>query len=143
MSYNKFPWVNTHGFNLDWVIETVKSLQSTVENFVTTDFETKTNVTDNRKLSENGNFTGTLDSRSLSSIFTDIDKKLYIDGDLLGTWFGDSHDKIVGDIANSLLLSQTMIDAINARESIGLIYDGKQFPYDDMILTTIIDGGVF
>lgn len=105
--------------------------------------EYSSNITNIRKLSENGDFTGLINGISVTEILSDIAKKLYIDGDFLGTWEGDTHEKIIGDIANSLLLSQTMIDAINARESIGLIYDGKQFPYDDVDIITIIDGGVF
>lgn len=69
-------------------------------------------------------------------------RKLSENGDFAGTWFGDTYTKITTDIAESLLLSQTMIDAINARESIGLIYDGDTFPYIDGIDVTI-DGGVF
>lgn len=62
---NKFPWTNLHGFNLDWVIETVKSYTEKVDDLlgqIDTLFDTyekKNNLTNARKLSETGNFTGT------------------------------------------------------------------------------------
>lgn len=67
---NKFPWSNMHGFNLDWIIETVKANNTKVENLEkkVDDFEeqtaelyeTKENISEVRKLSNDGDFTGTL-----------------------------------------------------------------------------------
>ncbi len=122
MSYNKYPWSNFHGFNLDWVIDTVKECKEMVDGVIeevesiVDDYVTKDELTNKRRLSKLADFTG--------------------------TWFGDTHTKIVNEIEESKQLSQTLIDAINARESIGLIYDGKTFPFVDP-LQTIIDGGVF
>lgn len=66
MSFNKFPWSNLHGFNLDWVIQTVQECKSTVDgiveevNGIFEKYVTKENLTNTRKLSESGDFTGTL-----------------------------------------------------------------------------------
>lgn len=79
MSYNKFPWTNMHGFNLDWVIETVKSYVGKVDELEQElqefdgKYETKENITSNRKLSETGDFTGTLDGEPVSQVLSDIE----------------------------------------------------------------------
>lgn len=78
--------------------------------------EDSENITVNRKLSSLGNFSGTLLGRTILSIFTDIN--------------------------NALSLSQTIIDMVNDRESIGTIYDGGSFLETDPPTITI-EGGLF
>lgn len=80
-SFNKFPWTNLHGFNLDWVIETVKSYVSKVDELseeisdISNTYETKDNITNNRKLSTIGDFTGTLcnSQKTACEVVTEID----------------------------------------------------------------------
>lgn len=80
MNYNKFPWTNFHGFNLDWVIEKVQeciSRVTTVEDTVSgfpDIYETQENITTNRKLSESGDFTGTLNGETIASVNNRIDE---------------------------------------------------------------------
>lgn len=120
MSYNKFPWTNTHGFNLDWIIETVKSTVTTVDvlsqeiDDISNTYETINNITTKRKLSPSGDFTGTWDGESKTSMELKID--------------------------DSYALSMAIMDAINAREAIGLIYDGGLIPFGEPI-DRVIDGG--
>ena len=77
--YNKFPWVNTHGFNLNWVIETVKECKATVDGIVEevanifNNYVTKDDLTNTRKLSENGDFTGTWDGEKQIDVVSGID----------------------------------------------------------------------
>jgi hypothetical protein len=79
MSYNKFPWTNMHGFNLDWVIETVQDCLSKVTSFgteienISYTYETKENITNSRKLSTSGDFTGTIHGQQASLILAEID----------------------------------------------------------------------
>lgn len=70
----------------------------------------------NRKLSATGDFTGTLNGKTLDCVFTSI--------------------------ADSLTLSKTLIDNINARIGIGGVYDGGNFTETDPPTLTI-DGGEF
>ena len=117
----KFPWSNFHGFNLDWVINTVKEIQESVENFVSQDFETKTNITINRKLDNNANFTG--------------------------TWFGKSYNYIVGLISKNeaninvnndkiVLLTEQFEDGAT-----GVVIDCGNF--NDTEINRMYDGGVW
>jgi hypothetical protein len=75
MSFNKFPWTNFHGFNLDWVIEKVKECVAAVESFaeeianIGATYETKQNITSVRKLSPTGNFTGTWKGKAFENVF--------------------------------------------------------------------------
>lgn len=79
MSYNKFPWTNMHGFNLDWVIQTVEDCKQKVDgiveevNGIFEKYVTKTDLTSNRKLSESGDFTGTWFSKTYSYVFGKVD----------------------------------------------------------------------
>lgn len=118
----KYPWSNFHGMNLDWIVETVEYCKTKVDEFAQAiiDFpvlyEKKDDITNKRKLSPSGDFTG--------------------------TWFTDTHSKITTDISTLEANYSTITDAINNRETFGLIYDGKIFPFTEDI-ETIIDGGVF
>lgn len=78
--------------------------------------EDKTNLTNKRKLSPNGDFSGTLLGESIFNVFSDIE--------------------------NSLSLSETLIEMVNNRESIGTIYDGGDFVNTEPPTITI-DGGTF
>lgn len=117
---NKFPWTNFHGFNLDWVIKKVQDCVEAVESFGETianigaTYETKDNITTQRKLSSSGNFTG--------------------------TWNGEKQSKIRGDIDNnrsqiSFLASQF------ADGATGLVIDGGFF--DESGIKKNYNGGYF
>jgi hypothetical protein len=78
--------------------------------------EYSADITNKRKLSPTGDFTGTLRQRTLDAIFADIN--------------------------NSLSLCNTLIDMVNHRESIGTIYDGGPFlDVEPPVIT--IEGGLF
>lgn len=119
-SKNKFPWTNMHGFNLDWVIETVKSYTSKVDELDTEiqdigeTYETKENITVKRQLSEKGNFTG--------------------------TWFDNTFTTVYTMILSALELSEEIRDKLNSNESIEYVVDGGI--YGDTTPPTIeFDGG--
>lgn len=118
--FNKTPWTNLHGFNLDWVIKKVQecvaavaSLTEDIANISDT-YETKDNITTQRKLSNSGNFTG--------------------------TWNGEKQTKMRGDINNnrsqiSFLASQF------ADGATGLVIDGGFF--DESGIKKNYNGGFF
>lgn len=93
------------------VVEEVNTFQTQINGL-----ESSSSITNNRKLSTTGNFTGTLNSVSLSKLF--------------------------GDISNALTLSNTLIEMVNNRESVGTIYDGGNF-IDTVPPTYTIEGGTF
>lgn len=107
---------------MDEVIDYVNKMQSQIDSFSKTFLnllakkEDSSNITNNRKLSAKGDFTGTLMGRTLMSIFADI--------------------------RDSLSLCKTLIDMVNHRESIGTIYDGGFF-VETTPPTFIIEGGLF
>lgn len=120
MSFNKFPWTNLHGFNLDWVIETVKSYTSKVdelaqeiEDFSDT-YETKVNITNARKLSPSGNFTG--------------------------TWFGKTFTKIFGKVDDNADMIEYLTNQFSDGRT-GLVIDGGFF--EETGIDKNYDGGVF
>lgn len=78
--------------------------------------EDSINISNSRKLSPNGDFTGTITGKSQESVFADID--------------------------DALSLTEDLIESINNRESIGLIYDGGSY-LDTEPPTNILDGGVY
>ena len=73
--YNKYPWTNYHNANLYWVIETVKECEKKVKDFeneigaIPETYETKQNITNNRKLSSSGNFTGKWNGKTFTEVF--------------------------------------------------------------------------
>lgn len=69
-------------------------------------------------------------------------RKLSADGDFTGTLAGKTLDCIFTAIADSLTLSKTLIDDINHRVSIGIIVDGGLFTETDPP-TLVVDGGEF
>jgi len=79
MSFKKFPWTDMHGFNLDWVIETVKSYTSKVDELgqeiqdISDTYETKENITNSRKLSPSGNFTGKWNGKTYTEFYGEVD----------------------------------------------------------------------
>lgn len=80
MSYNKFPWTNLHGFNLNWVIEKVQECVTAVQSFgqaiadIPLIYETKQNITNARKLSPSGNFTGKWNGKTYTQVFSKVDQ---------------------------------------------------------------------
>lgn len=120
MSWNKYPWSNFHGFNLDWVIETVKDCKETVENIVEEvnnifkEYVTKEDLTNNRKLDEKGDFTGTWEGENYTHVFGKVD---------------DNTDKIE-------YLTEQFTDG-----QTGLVIDGGFF--EDTGIKKNYDGGVF
>jgi hypothetical protein len=118
--------------------------------------EYSADITNKRKLSPTGDFTGTLRQRTLDSIFRILDdeplkeysaditnkRKLSPTGDFTGTLRQRTLDAIFADINNSLSLCNTLIDMVNHRESIGTIYDGGPFlDVEPPVIT--IEGGLF
>lgn len=66
MKQYKWPYTNYHDLNLDWILETVKACKENVEGIIDEvqnilkNFVTKEELTNERKLSSIGDFTGTL-----------------------------------------------------------------------------------
>lgn len=77
------------------------------------------------------------------SIFLSVSRKLSKNGDFSGTLLGRTIFSVFADINNSLSLVTTLISMVNGRESIGMIYDGGAF--NDLIVPPIIiiEGGIF
>lgn len=79
MTFNKFPWTDFHGFNLEWVIKTVQECLETVKKFgeeiasFPEIYETKEDVTSSRKLSTTGDFTGSWNGNSFVTVFGKVD----------------------------------------------------------------------
>lgn len=121
-NFNKFPWTNLHGFNLDWVIEKVKECISTVESMAQAiaefpaKYETKENITTARKLSPTGNFTG--------------------------TWFGEEKSSIDAKILEGLTNYQMLINYLIANPQLAwIIWDGGFF--NTPVTGEPLDGGEF
>lgn len=127
--------------------------------------ELSSNITTNRKLSELGNFTGSLNGESVTSVLANIDsiesnidvvesnvalkenslnitniRKLDNTGNFTGKINGKTTTQVLADIDSSLSLANTLISLVNARESIGTIYDGGSFSETS---TPTIEGGTF
>lgn len=121
-TWNKFPWSNMHGFNMDWLIETVQECKSLVDGIVEEvnnifgKYVTKDELTTQRKLSESGDFTG--------------------------TWFGNTWTYVLSLINDSLSFSKSVADAINNRDYYDGVFDGGLFT-DPAEYDTEIDGGVW
>lgn len=105
MSYNKFPWTNFHGFNLDWVIETVQECKSIVDgiveevNNIFENYVTKKDLESNRKLSDKGDFTG--------------------------TWYQETKSSVDARINNGQNLYQNVIDLIQSNPELNIeTFDG-------------------
>ena len=77
--FNKTPWTNLHGFNLEWVIKKVQECVAAVESLtdnianISDTYETKDNITNARKLSPTGNFTGTWNGEKQTTMRANID----------------------------------------------------------------------
>jgi hypothetical protein len=110
-------------------------------------------ITNNRKLSPDGNFTGKLEGRTTKTVLADLDKKEYKDtitynrklspqGVFTGKLANRSVTQVLIDISDSLSLAKTIIHDVNNRESIGTIYDGGYF-LDTVPITYSIEGGLF
>lgn len=119
-NFNKFPWTNLHGFNLDWVIETVKSFVSKVDELaaeivnIPKIYETKENITNKRKLSPTGNFTG--------------------------TWQGETYTKVFGKVDNNNDLIEYLTNQFSDGQT-GLVIDGGFF--EETGISRNYNGGVF
>lgn len=120
MSFNKFPWTNLHGFNLDWVIETVKSYVSKVDELeedikvIDDTYEKKETITVERKLSPTGNFSG--------------------------TWFGNTFSKVFGKVDSNTDQIEYLTNQFSDGRT-GLVIDGGFF--EQTGIDKNYDGGVF
>lgn len=120
MSFNKFPWSNMHGFNLDWVIEKVQECISAVQSFgqaiadIPKIYETKDNITNARKLSPSGNFTGTWQGNTFTKVFGKVDTN----NDLIHYLTNQFSDGRTGLVIDGGFFEQTGIDKN---------YDGGRF----------------
>jgi hypothetical protein len=83
-----------------------------------------------------------LNTRKENSIDITTKRKLSPSGDFTGTLTGFTQVKVFSDINNALSLSQTLIDMVNDRESIGTIYDGGNY-VDTEPPTITIEGGLY
>lgn len=101
--------------SLNKCIDQININMGDIEN-IKNDYVTKIDLEENRHLSPNGDFTGTIKGKKIDCIFTAI--------------------------ADAISLSKTLIDDINARVSIGGVYDGGSFT-DTEPPTLTIDGGTF
>lgn len=122
-----------HGFNLDWVIETIIDLKTQVEEFVSQDFETKTFITNNRKLSEDGNLTGKIQGVDSSEYLTKT-------GDFKGTIHSKDSSELIAEVDSNgdqiAYLTNQFADG-----QTGLVVDGGFFGDDE--IDKNYDGGVW
>lgn len=111
-NFNKFPWTNLHGFNLDWVIEKVKECVAAVESMAQaiaefpSKYETKENITTARKLSPTGNFTGTWQGETYTKVFGKVDTN----NDLINYLTNQFSDGRTGLVIDGGFFEQTGID---------------------------------
>lgn len=96
-------------------VNEVIELANTVDGKITKK-EDSDNITNNRKLSPTGVFSGWLLTKSVATVLMEL--------------------------ADALTLSQTLIGMVNDRESIGTIYDGGYF-LDTVPPVITIEGGLF
>jgi predicted metal-dependent hydrolase len=81
--FEQFPYTNFHNLNLDWILKTMKEYVATVEALkeeidkINKEFpniyEKSVTITNNRKLSPKGDFTGTIHGRSALTTIAQID----------------------------------------------------------------------
>jgi len=77
---NNYPYTNFHDLNLDWILSKIQENDSVISTMKTevdtfpTNYEKSYNITSNRKLSENGNFTGDICNRDSFLTISQIDK---------------------------------------------------------------------
>lgn len=109
-------------------IDYINSLQSQLDAK-----EDSENITNNRKLSETGNFTGTW----FGETFQEMKLK---DGNFTGTWFNDTKTNMDAKDELSLTLYQQVIDLLNGNPEYGItVVDGGFYASPDA--PTIIDNG--
>lgn len=153
--FEQFPYTNFHELNLDWVLQKLKAwenelaaLEALMSQYVKND-----DITNNRKLSPSGNFTGTINGVPAKKITDWLPKLEYSEnitnerklspvGDFTGTIRGRTTLQVLSDISDSLSLSHTLINLVNDRESIGTIYDGGYFLETEPPIISI-EGGLF
>jgi hypothetical protein len=117
--FEQFPYTNYHDLNLDWVLKVIKELQAAIANIkpateALKDYEKSATITEQRKLSPTGNFTGTIAGRAASLILSGI----------------DSNRNQINYIANQFSDGQT-----------GLVIDGGFF--EDSGIRRNYNGGMF
>lgn len=76
--FEQFPYTNFHEINLDWVLQKLKEWDGQIQQFAVTleamkDYEKSADITSKRKLTPNGNFTGTIQGRASNLILAGID----------------------------------------------------------------------
>lgn len=75
--FEQFPYTNFHDLNLDWALQKLKEWDTEIQAFAATleglkDYEKSANITNNRKLSQNGDFTGTIQGQASSLVWSKI-----------------------------------------------------------------------
>lgn len=75
--FEQFPYTNFHDLNLDWILQKIKELQTELEaltpaSVILKEYEKSANITNARKLSALGNFTGTLNGVAISTMLNKI-----------------------------------------------------------------------
>jgi hypothetical protein len=156
--FEQFPYTNFHNLNLDWILQTMKEYGVSIAEFETRvndliiGLEKSSDITDKRKLSATGDFTGTIAGKKVSDLLADLltfetktlittSRRLSPTGNFTGDLNGKPVINVLGDITNALSLCQTLIGLVNDRESIGTIYDGGLF--DGSPIVNTIEGGLF
>lgn len=90
--FEEFPYTNFHELNLDWILKKIKELEKTLTDLTPAsdllkEYEKIDNITNNRKLSTIGDFTGSLAGNSinmiLSKIATNADTLKYLSNQFL------------------------------------------------------------
>jgi hypothetical protein len=77
-TFEQMPYTNFHDLNLDWVLTTVKNLQTAFGNIepianVIKDYEKSVNISNNRKLSQKGDFTGSIFGLAANLLLSMVD----------------------------------------------------------------------
>ena len=76
--FEQFPYTNMHDLNLDWILQKLKEFEKelaglTPASEILKQYEKSADITNGRKLSPTGNFTGTLAGVAISLVLAKID----------------------------------------------------------------------
>lgn len=117
--FEHLPYTNFHNLNLDWVIEQVNNMGLRIDNIdmvlrTLDEYEKKEHLTNNRKLSETGDFTGTI--------------------------FGRPGNLLLGQVDSNTEKIRFLVNMFNNGQT-GLVIDGGVFT--EMGINKLYDGGKF
>lgn len=141
--FNKFPYSNMHGLNLAWIVNTINNLIDTVAGLGEElgGLESSDDITNSRKLSETGDFTGTLDGIPISDyIPSDLQVKgLWVNVLAGGNVKGD-YDLTTGLGTDDTVALQAIIDSYGVEGIEGIEYEDVNIfvPYGFYLVTDTI-----